>query len=538
MRKTKLVVLLLAVTLMIASALAIVSSAEEVTLKIDSANVAYNDMMHLAFTLENADTVPDGADAGIIIWDKEQTDYLVSNAVFATFTKCSDGNVTYYKSYGIAAPQIGSVIYVAACYMTDDVITVTQSPIEYSLIEYFASRLDSQITDTQEELYESVLTYGAASDAVLLDDAYVLVMANGGYVGKHNRSLGVASEAGKSFLLRAPVTNGSGKYFSKWVDAEGNTVSTERVCNVTPETTGITYYTAVYGEGTSYANAFGFDDYEIGEVNAGAPDLTKAPTLAAQGAYSGTNYKIWQSDKTHENIYYYRYLGPTATITGQTDKGKNIYEFTVDENNNYSVDLYDSFHVVSENGADKVLSVHRDLPSSGWGVRFTNADASTNKATYAEVDLRYDTFNADNVQHHVSIEVYNGTETVTYRTNLFDMTDKSSFIYAENPANSNYVSRAVNDAAGNTRYFSHDADETFTFGAEFVNRTETVEGVETTVSYVDYYINGEYFGSLPLSAFSAHKATLADGKFFIKKLNVVSISSARDDITIDNVCFK
>ena len=182
--------------------------------------------------------------------------------------------------------------------------------------------------------------------------------------------------------------------------------------------------------------------------------------------------------------------------------------------------------------------MHRDLPSSGWGVRFTNNNASTNKATYAEVDLRYDTFTSDNVQHHVSIEVFNGTKNVTYRTNFYDSTSQSSFMYAENSANSNYSSRAVKDEAGNDKYFSHDADETFTFGAKFVNRTETVNGVETTVSYVDYYINGEYFGSLPLSLFSAHSGTLADGEFYINKLSVTAISSARDDISIDNVCFK
>ena len=540
MRKTKLLVLLCATVLMLVSLLAIGSAAEEKVLKIDSANVAYNDMMHLVFTLENTDLVPEGAEAGIIVWDKAQDEFLVSNARFATFTQYSDGKTTYYKSYGVAAPQIGTEIYIAACYIADEVITVTQDPVSYSLVDYFVSRLNKNIELYQAELYESVLTYGAASDKVLEDNAFVLVKANGGYVGNYNRACGAAKEVGESFLLRAPVTDGNGAYFSKWVNENGETVSIERVYNVTPDKTGISKFTAVYGtlEESAYANAFGFDEYEIGEVNKGTPDLSKAPTLSAQGAYSGTNYMLWNSDKTIGNIYYYGYFGPTATITGQTDKGKNIYEFTVDENGNYSVDKYDSFHVVEENDGDNVLSVHRDLPSSGWGVRFTNNNASTNKATYAEVDLRYDTFARDNVQHHVSIEVFNGTETVTYRTNLFDSTSQSSYIYAENSANSDYSSRAVRDEEGKVKYFSHDADETFTFGAKFVNRTETVDGVETAVSYVDYYINGEYFGSLPLSMFSTHKAALADGSYYISRLSVVAISSARDDISIDNVCFK
>ena len=85
MRKMKLFVLLLAVTLMLASAFAISSSAEEAVLKIDSANVAYNDMMHLVFTLKNTELGPDGAEAGIIVWDKAQEEYTVDNATFATF---------------------------------------------------------------------------------------------------------------------------------------------------------------------------------------------------------------------------------------------------------------------------------------------------------------------------------------------------------------------------------------------------------------------------------------------------------------------
>ena len=168
MRKTKISLLLAALVFVLASVLAIGVAAEGgKVLKVESANVAYNDMMHLVFTLENTDTLEDGAEAGIIVWNEAQDEYLVDNAVFATFTQRTDGDVTYYRSYGIAAPEIGTVIYIAACYRIDDAITITQTPVEYSLVEYFTSRLNTKITDTQEYLYESVLTYGAASDNVL-----------------------------------------------------------------------------------------------------------------------------------------------------------------------------------------------------------------------------------------------------------------------------------------------------------------------------------------------------------------------------------
>lgn len=538
MKNSKIFILLVALTLVLASVLAIgVSAEDEKVLKLDSANVAYNDMMHLVFTLENTDVVPDGADAGIIVWDEAKEEYTVSNAAFATFTARTDGETTYYRSYGIAAPEIGTELRIAACYMQDEAITVTQEPITYSLVEYFVNGLNKNSEAYQVELYESVLSYGAASDTVLNDeDAFVLVRANGGYVGSYNRAVGAAKNVGESFTLRAPITNEAGEFFSKWVNNAGETVSADRVCTVTPETAGISAYTAVYGGDATYKSGFGFEDLATGEVNVGTPDLTNAPTLTAQGAYSGTNYKVWNVTKTIDNISYTRYLGPVATKDAE-----GVYTFTQDEESGkYAIDKYDSFHIVQDDAVNKVLSVHRDLPANGWSTVFTNVGASTNKATCAEVDLRYDTFAKDNVQHHVSITVYNGTKYVTYRSNLFDKTGESSYIYAENTnqGSGGYSTRAVKDEAGETKYFDHAAGETFTFGAEFVNRTETVEGVETTVSYIDYYINGEYFGSLPLSLFGTHSGTLADGKFYITDLRVVSISSARDSISIDNVCFR
>ena len=62
MRKAKIFVLLTALILVLASLLAIGAAAEEEkVLKVASANVAYNQKMHLVFTLNNTDTLDDGA---------------------------------------------------------------------------------------------------------------------------------------------------------------------------------------------------------------------------------------------------------------------------------------------------------------------------------------------------------------------------------------------------------------------------------------------------------------------------------------------
>ena len=56
--------LIITVALMVCGIVGIIASAEDNTLKIENANVAYNDMMHLTFTLTGTDALPDGAVAG------------------------------------------------------------------------------------------------------------------------------------------------------------------------------------------------------------------------------------------------------------------------------------------------------------------------------------------------------------------------------------------------------------------------------------------------------------------------------------------
>ena len=250
MRKTvKIASLIIAAALLICGIVGINASAEDARLEIKSANVAYNDMMHLAFTLTGEEALPDGAEAGIIIWNGEKDEYTVANASYKTFDASVDGTTSYYKSYGIAAPEIGKEIYVAACYKQGGAVTITETPFKYSIVGYFATRFTESITATQEELYANVLIYGAASNTVIDDtNAYTLVYAKGGYVGTYNRPVGVAKNAESSFMLRAQAVNANGDYFTKWVDAEGNTVSTERVCTVIPGKSGIVAYTAVYGD--------------------------------------------------------------------------------------------------------------------------------------------------------------------------------------------------------------------------------------------------------------------------------------------------
>lgn len=245
----KITFLILCCAIMIAAAIGISASAEvasDTTLEIANANVAYNDMMHLAFTLEGMETIPEGAEAGIIIWNEQKATYTAANASFTNFEKSYDGDTVYFKSEGIAAPEINTELYLAACYKLDGMITITETPFKYSIVDYYVSRLNGDITEVQSELYYSVLVYGLASDAVLDDDSYVLVEAVNGSVGENGKSYGLIAEVGGSITLVAEDTNASGGNFVKWVDSNGETVSETANCTIIPETAGVKVYTAVY----------------------------------------------------------------------------------------------------------------------------------------------------------------------------------------------------------------------------------------------------------------------------------------------------
>ena len=189
-KTTILALLALTLTIVVGCFAGISASAEEVTpsIEVEYSNVAYNDMMHLVFTVKNAAAVPENAEAGIIIWDKAFENYEVAKARYATFTARQDGNVTYYRSYGIAAKEIDTKIYVSAGYILDGTIVSTQDPIEYSIVDYLISRLEGEVTEVQSRLYYNVLAYGVASDAVLGGNPYTLIKADGGYVGGDHRS--------------------------------------------------------------------------------------------------------------------------------------------------------------------------------------------------------------------------------------------------------------------------------------------------------------------------------------------------------------
>lgn len=515
----------LALAIAVCGIIGMSASAEEVAPTVTSANVAYNDMMHLVFIVDNDGALPEGAKAGIVIWDKEQTEYTADNAAYATFTARLDGETTYYRSYGIAATEIDSKIYVAAGYLLDGAITVTQTPFEYSLVDYFLTRLEEDITPAQSRLYYNVLAYGLASEAVLGGNTYTLVKAEGGYVGAYNRSFAVLENASDTVMLRAQAVNADGDYFTKWVDDAGNTVSTDRVCTVAPGKSGESAYTAVFGNQSPYKHAVGFDGMDEGVIDFGTPDLSVAPTRVCYGTYDGTNYRAYVvSYKGIPSTTLNNVMMPAATVTGETKADR--YTFTLDENGKYVIEDTDVYTVIAKNEGDNILAIDKNHGGTAWGTEFTNP---TGQGKRVEFDVGCDDVTQDAVQICFTFRLNNGSTTSNYRINLMTAKDETGYLYAEQATSG---SRDENKLKldGNVSTYLLGKDKMLSIACEVNTSGEK--------PVIDVYLDGEYAGSLACDLFKGYSEGFNLATAQITYLGISAVSNTRDEFLFDNICFK
>ena len=239
--KSKIWALVLALTLILGSlsVLSVSADGEDTAFDVNCANIAYDDMLKIVFTLKNTDTLPAGAVTGVLMWDEAKDEYTYENASFKTFTSYTDGESEFYVTRGVAACDIGTVYRFAAAYRHNGEVVIADV-FEYSIAKYVASRFsDGNATENQKELYDNLLAYGLASDTVLEDDSYAVIKT----VAEGIRETVVSF--GEAVTLTAPEIEG--KTFEKWVDAEGNTVAEELTLTLeTVEIGKIVTYTAVY----------------------------------------------------------------------------------------------------------------------------------------------------------------------------------------------------------------------------------------------------------------------------------------------------
>ncbi len=259
--KRRFIVLIVAAVLLIGAGTGalIVSNAETgATADVGLRNVIYNEKMCFAVQLIPTG-VAEGEELGLIFWnqdvDLDISELTVANASSASFQLCHDdkANVDYYCTAGIPADSIFDEVRFAACVrnVATGKIEIISDIVSYSVAEYVGSRvIAGDATEAQILLYQKIYDYAYAAMEVLKDGDFApnlaLVKTVGGTVGMHDYAT-LGGKLGATFSINAPEFNKDGEPFHGW-ECGGVIVSRERSYTLTLRTTGISTYTAIYGQ--------------------------------------------------------------------------------------------------------------------------------------------------------------------------------------------------------------------------------------------------------------------------------------------------
>jgi hypothetical protein len=162
-------VALCAVLVCATSGITAIAADADADVTVDKANLCYNEMMHIAISLEVNEVIAEGATLGLIVWDSSAEGELTAeNAIYASFEEKTDENgVKYFTSHAIPAPKMGDIFKLAGCIKDADGTIRIGEVKDYSIVDYLNARLaDPTSTPLQIDLYNKTLAYGKAAGAV------------------------------------------------------------------------------------------------------------------------------------------------------------------------------------------------------------------------------------------------------------------------------------------------------------------------------------------------------------------------------------
>ena len=502
------------------------SSAEGVKItagRIGEANVAFNDKLYLAFTVDETILLPNGAELGIAVWENTEEVPTLSNCSYVNFTQKTLNSYYYYKTRAISLSDVGKEIYVGACYKLDGEISMAQKPIKYSIAKFFLRNLASNIGENRTLIYSKYLELAEAAGATF----GTYVKAVNGYVG-HSRST-YGGTLGQEVLLRADAKNSEGKFFIKWVDSTGKTVSSNRVCTVIPNTEGVHTYTAVYGErdASIYKSTFDFEALETGMIEFNFPGEDNASKVVS--GYDSKKTPLFSGTKAIEDAGL-----SMQTYMALIKVGDGLYQYN----------KHHEFEVVETELGGKALEMRCGVAGLR-GSYATYTDMNESYAIGAEADITYDTAKSGGFLHMTLYLTDKYGKTTSLRTNLSSGANTLS-CYAEGDGSaypSVYCERKL------TRY----AGTTLTLRIDLNRENESVM----------IYDNGTLLAELPLTSYATYKkavdaaaakneenkANAAEGEtpeeviafdvdsLYITKMSICGISNSSENVTMDNVTF-
>ena len=500
MKKAKKLLALLLAVLCI-SAAAMPTSADEVdqttvSVRITDVNVAHNGAYRLLFKIATTISCPVAAIPGIIVWDTSVTEPTADNYDYAVFYKRKSSEHEYYRTREIAIDEIGNEFYVAACYRLGDELVIGQRPFKYSVAKYAAKRLGENVSAAQNDLYTAMLDLGGEGAM-----KSIAVKAVGGYVGYNESHIG--GVAGQTVMLRADAKRGDG-YFIKWVDEAGATVSNERITTVVAKTSGVSTYTAVFGDkdDSLYSDTYDFEALPLGHTDVEYPTQD---SKYSQKGYNKAATPVWSKTHSYSDSFNVKSHIEMLTTTGGTAYGAR-----------------DDFYVVEGEGGDKALYATKGHQIIGYTMAFS--DLSDILAQGAEADITFHKITADGAGHHVSLVVTDANgKSVTLRNNLGYYASGKYFSISAEKGSNETTTAIINKV-------KFGMGQTLSFRAELNKETEAL----------DIIINGSHLGSLPFTSYGAF-ADVADkidiSTLHISTINVMAISTCYADVTVDNITY-
>ena len=526
-RKVKIAILAAVLSLVVSSIILIGgASAENVRVtagRIKEANIAFNDKLTLAFTVEPTILLPNNAELGLGVWESTEEDPTLSNISYVNFRKKTLNGYNYYKTKEISLSDVSKEIYVAAVYKLDGAISLAQNPVKYSMATFFMKNLANPIGGNRATVYENYVALAEKAGAKFT----TYVEAVGGYVGYSDSTRG--GVLGQNVLLRAPAKNSEGEYFIAWVDSNGTTVSNSRVTTVIPSFAGVHTYTATYGEreNSLYKSTYDLEALDTGKIDFYFPGEDAADKVVS--GYDSAKTPLFSSSKSI------------------ADKGISMQTYMMLKKVGDGLYYYDKAHefeVVDTEIAGKALEM-RSGHSGKRGGYVTFTDLNESYAIGAEADITYDTAKSGGYFYMGLVLTDKYGKSVTLRTNLSSGATTLS-CYAEGDGSDYpgvYCERKITRIAG----------DTLTFRIDLNRENESVV----------IYENGTLLEELPLTSYATYKKALdaaekkneenkqnaADGEtpeeviafdvesLHITKITIAGISNTSEDITIDNLTF-
>lgn len=264
MKKTKIIVMVMALALLVGALIGIAATAtESTTPEIVAKNIRYGEDLKFRIAVDG-DAL--GADKTVTVNFYEAdpaTDASPVDTATAVYTDTSDKSkynldvdhaYIAVSNYGISAIAYGQTFYITA-----ECDGVVSEVLEYSAVEYFLERLYADadsITDIQKKHYENTIAYGSTAQLVTGDTKtnvadYIYVMAQDGKVNGAAGAVAVKGDAltftytgaedvsGLAYWLdpngdKAAAATVSGTYTPRFADYTFNDLSNNAV--ITPST--------------------------------------------------------------------------------------------------------------------------------------------------------------------------------------------------------------------------------------------------------------------------------------------------------------